>query len=288
MRSNSGSQGYTVLEVMIFLAISGLMFVLAASFISGKQSKSQFKQGMNDFKSNIMRVENDVSNGFFPSNANFSCTAGSAGQPTFGATAKAQGTNQGCAFIGKIVQFVPDDGTVSGGNKKVYNLVTLAGRQYQSDVNSLPPESFAQSRPIAIYSPAGTPDLTEKINLQWGLEVTKVYTGADNHTIGAFGMFSSFSKSSSGTLDTGGQSTLLMEMPSSTMNQTETSLAGSLGTAATLSALDAAVAGQSPTISVCLKGDNNQHGLLTVGGGNGQRLATTIQVSDTAMGSCPA
>ena len=48
--------GYTIVEVLIFLAISSLMFLLAATFISGKQSAVEFKQGMNDINTQIKSV----------------------------------------------------------------------------------------------------------------------------------------------------------------------------------------------------------------------------------------
>jgi len=67
--------GYTIVEVLIFLAISSLMFLLAAGFISGKQSAVEFKQGMNDINTQIGSVVNDVANGQYPPSATFTCTA---------------------------------------------------------------------------------------------------------------------------------------------------------------------------------------------------------------------
>src|SRR5690242_788053 len=115
--------GYTIVEIMIFLAISGLMFVIATSFLSGRQASAEFRQSMEDINANLSQIINDVGNGYYPTNNSFKCTT--TGQTLdFSSTATTQGSNTGCVFMGKIVQFAP-----SGTDRATYRVYSIAGRQ---------------------------------------------------------------------------------------------------------------------------------------------------------------
>ena len=60
------SGGYTIIEVMIFLAVSAFMFVVAAYFIQGKQANAEFNQGMQAINSSMQKVINDVNDNNYP------------------------------------------------------------------------------------------------------------------------------------------------------------------------------------------------------------------------------
>ena len=47
--------GYTIVEVMIVLAVSSAMFLIAANFINGKQERTAFSQGSNEMVSQLQR-----------------------------------------------------------------------------------------------------------------------------------------------------------------------------------------------------------------------------------------
>lgn len=53
MKGGKSPLGYTVVEVMIVLAVSGIMFLVAANFINGKQQKTSFANGVNEMASRI-------------------------------------------------------------------------------------------------------------------------------------------------------------------------------------------------------------------------------------------
>lgn len=63
MNGGYQSRGYTIVEVLIFMAVSGLMFVMAVVFVSGKQANAEFRQGLYVVNSDIRSVINDVANG---------------------------------------------------------------------------------------------------------------------------------------------------------------------------------------------------------------------------------
>lgn len=106
---NKQPLGYTIIEVMIVLAISGVMFLIAVQFINGKQGRASFTQGVNDMASNIQDSIEQVTDGRY-SDIPVSCAVSGSGL-TFtaltssGSTAANQGTNQDCIFIGKLFHF---------------------------------------------------------------------------------------------------------------------------------------------------------------------------------------
>jgi hypothetical protein len=96
--------GYTIVEVMIFLAISGALFVSASALISGRQERTMFQQSVNTTSQTLEDILNDVSTGYYPSRSDFSCTY-SGGALSLSAISSQQGTNQSCIFSGKLLSF---------------------------------------------------------------------------------------------------------------------------------------------------------------------------------------
>jgi hypothetical protein len=274
---------------MIFMAISGFMFIVAANFISGKQAKSQFRQGLNSLNSDTRQVINDVSNGFFPA-TDLKCSANSSGPPQIIPGTANQGENKGCVFMGKVIQF-------SGGDTKNFYIYTVAGRHYVGDSTTIAgrelPTSFAEAQPVAID---GSPkDLTDIKTLQWGLKATGLYmlkagvtpcpggcpSASSYDPISAVGFYSSFgnyvTSGDDSVLASGGQNVIIVPITGSPphFNETQTVISGYIKDTGTYTALPA-----NPEILVCLDGGSGQYGKLTIGGGSGQRLTTTIKATN--------
>lgn len=277
MRGGKKTKGYTIVEVMIFLAISGLMFVMAASFISGRQARSEFRQGMNAINTQIQQTIGDVSNGFYPTAGNFVCV-GTASGPVFGSgTAAEQGAKKGCTFIGKVMQF----GSTDSGK---YDTYVVAGLQFKdADPAALtPPQTFSDAKPKI------APGLTQTKNFEWGLQLDKIYLTDSAHEIGAVGFFSGFSSSTSDNkLESGAAAPIAVAFEGSTLGQTEPNLVTQLDTIAT----PGSVINPNPQIIMCFKGAANQYGRLNIGSSDnvqGQRLTTHMQISSGApTGICP-
>ncbi len=97
--------GYTIVEVLVVLAVSGVLFLLAADFITGKQSKTSFQQGSNELVSRLQAIVEEVSTGHY---ADIPLTCDAFSNPSrliFDPTVKPQGSNQDCVFLGKIIHF---------------------------------------------------------------------------------------------------------------------------------------------------------------------------------------
>jgi type II secretory pathway pseudopilin PulG len=270
MKVGRQPQGYTIVEVMVFLAVSGLMFVLAATFINGKQAQAEFVQSMNDANQQIQAIINQVSNGDYPSQDNLDCTADPfGGVPHIVGGNNYQGTNQGCVFMGKVIEFGNNSGTG-------YQVLTVAGRQYAPDgTQQTLATKFSEVKPIAVTNPS----LTQQKTLTWGSSFTSVTDfshpghpscSLNTNAIGFFGSFGSYANS---ILQSGAQSVVV------------TCIEGSIS-------LNDDVSGNQPIVTdtdviavpnfrVCLQ--NGKHkASITIGSSAGQRLTTNLKMEDPA------
>ena len=287
MNGGLQSRGYTIVEVLIFMAVSGLMFVLAVVFVNGKQSNVEFKQGLYDANTDIKTTINEVANGRFDSlgygAGAVQCTASTLGGPpsfSLALGSAEQGSNGGalgCTFLGKVIQFnVADFGTEAANYESVY---TVAGRQL--DTLGQPVASFATAAPVAIVAPR---DLTRSKRLQSGLEVTASYLCNDaacssKVSFGAIGFFGSFNSalgSASGSGQSGAQSVVAVVIPVSTYGSNK---------ATAVSAIAGMIAGVNSTNTIgagkyallCFK-NGTKTGAVYIGGINGQQFTTQVKV----------
>ena len=141
--------GFTVIEVLIVLAVSGMLFVSAAILISGKQNQTAFDQSIRQVQSQVQQLISDVATGYYPNSENFRCTI-SGGNPTLSAGAARQGTNSGCIFVGKAVQF-----GVGAANSEIFNGYTISGVQ-RGGAGGTETASMAEANP-SVVAPGGLP-----------------------------------------------------------------------------------------------------------------------------------
>ena len=155
--------GYTIVEVMIVLAVSGIMFLIAAQFINGKQEKAAFTQGSNDMASKLQQVVQDVTDGHY-SDVPLTCTvSGSGVGATISVTTTSsgeQGTASDCVFLGKIVSFYDTSG---GTNRNNYSIFSIAAAR---NITSIPNNLIA--------AVGGSPSLTTQSVTPQNLYVKKM------------------------------------------------------------------------------------------------------------------
>lgn len=160
--------GYTVIEVMLFLAISGVIFAGAAYVFSGQQNKTSFEQGMRDLSSQLQKYVGEVSTSVFTGGANYTCTVSAGGRAQLNAGSPGQGTNQACIFLGRAIQVVPNQ-------QKVY-IYSVLGNKNTSNNESV--TSFADAMPEPAIS--ADADLTEEYFTSWGkVSSAKITTTSD-------------------------------------------------------------------------------------------------------------
>lgn len=110
--------GYTVVEVMIVLATTTLMFVGVAMLLAGRQSRAEFTQAVRNFEAKLQSSISEVANGAYSSATNCSAT-GNSGAPVVGTGANTPGS---CIFVGKLFDLTDAD-------TRTTSVATLVGRR---------------------------------------------------------------------------------------------------------------------------------------------------------------
>ncbi len=171
--------GYTIIETLIFLAVTSGLFIIAVSFMNGKQSRVQFDQAVRDFDSNLQDVINDTATGYYPNNS-VTCVSvdNTDTPPTFlpAGGPVVQGINGGCIFLGKSIQFgmagVDCDSVAREGCTNL-GIYTLVGRSGFYDIAASKSRSVQNLEEARV---ASSTLLMDNYITQWGLFVTRVYT----------------------------------------------------------------------------------------------------------------
>jgi prepilin-type N-terminal cleavage/methylation domain-containing protein len=157
--------GFTIIEVMIVLVVTGALFVSAAILISGRQNQTAFDQAIHQIQADIQQTVNEVAVGYFP-DTDFSCVASGSG-PSLGSGGSGQGTNNGCVFLGKVMQFKVHD-----TDPEQYATYAIAGLQRAGNKEV---QSLAEAMPKAVapgtadLGTPGYPNITVIDKLQSGL-----------------------------------------------------------------------------------------------------------------------
>ncbi len=179
---NKQPLGYTILEVMIVLAVSGVMFLIAASFINGKQEKAAFTNGVNQFASTIQDTINEVTDGQY-SDIPVDCSFN--GTTTISAGTNPnnyiQGQNAPCVFLGKVLHL-----SYLGGQSN-YEVLTVAGGRVDNLGNPITNLTGADNADPKVVIP--TPDsLTIYGTVPQGLDVNNVLENGSTNSY-AIGFF---------------------------------------------------------------------------------------------------
>jgi hypothetical protein len=119
--------GFTIVETLIFLAVSGAMFVIAFYGMRGQQDSVGFRQSLNGMEQKIREIYNNVDNGYFGNTGQYTCSTNASFVPSITTVGGSGGGNSGaCVFIGKTVDFIND-------NHTQMNIETLIGSRLDPD-----------------------------------------------------------------------------------------------------------------------------------------------------------
>jgi prepilin-type N-terminal cleavage/methylation domain-containing protein len=272
--------GFTVIEVMIVLAVTGLLFVSAAALISGKQNQTAFDQSIRQIQSQIQQVINEVSVGYFPNLGNVQCNGAGGTVTLVKAVGTAQGANAGCVFIGKAMQF-----QVGSSSPEVFNVYSIAGLQ-RGGAGGKESSSLSEAKPKVIAPSSAEPtlpDSTASDTLQDGLTTAKMYynNGAGDKNIGVVVFANSLAQfdPTNGSLLSGAQQVNLIPIDDneikSKLGQDET-----VGVDIINSKLSTAATSSNIGVYLCFaSGGTDQSGLITIGS-NGRQLAVNLAIKN--------
>ena len=107
--------GFTIVEVLVVLAISGALLASSLALVANLQPEADFTQSMYDMKSKIENSIRGASNTNYPNTTQFDCIK-SANKPTLvsviAPATHEPGTNQDCIFLGKALAIPLNAGTL--------------------------------------------------------------------------------------------------------------------------------------------------------------------------------
>jgi hypothetical protein len=132
-KNQTSRNGFTIIETMIFLAISGLMVAVTINSIIGKQGNTEFKTGLNILRDNLSLSLTNILNGNYQLPSGHYCLAGSA-QPEISTTPSSSGS---CTFLGEVVSF----------EAKTYTVYTVLGRTHETSNPNLLATNITQAMP---------------------------------------------------------------------------------------------------------------------------------------------
>jgi type II secretory pathway pseudopilin PulG len=275
-RLMASAAGFTIVETMIVLAVTGGLFVAIAATLAGRQNAVEFSHAIQAIQANIQQVINQVPAGFYPNANNFICTNNGGVNIVSGSSG--QGTNADCVFLGKVVQFA-----VKGTDPEQYQVYTIAGLR-----GATPPPGatspFATSDPTVVGVVGGNyADYSDAGYLEYGLTTHSMTTGSTNIGAVAFLMEPGSSDSSSPNgYSVGSQQVDLIPIPAVGLQQPISQAVGFIqsnkGGLRDPKLSSVAPINPRDGVQICfVSGSTNQSGLITIGG-SGRQLLVKLDV----------
>jgi len=267
--------GFTIVETLMVLGVTTVIFVSAIGSISDRQNRIQFSQGMRDITSTISDILNDVSTGYFPTTPGLTCTAAANATnpaPVFGYNASigdTTGAKKDCVFAGKVIQIGTDTSASTGF---VYS---MAGRRLTySTAGSSDVQSFTELKPVVIDSKNANNitadpniakiDTTGGLSLPYGIRIVQQDGSDGGRAIGVF--YKDFrGVSLNGQSSSGVTSVAIAKVTSATAGP------ASMSQTNVINAADAVLANQfigTGNVVLCFKsGTTDQTATITIGDG---------------------
>lgn len=259
-RVTAHTAGYTIIESLIFLAVSAAIAVSAMILVSGQQSKTEFTQAVREFESQLQDMSNDVSTGF-SSISGDTCWINAAGVLQ---TSGAPPPQRRCVFIGRVLQ-------LNGGASNNMITRTLVGKQFNASGDDV--ADLVEAGPV-VY-----PSATLTDTLPGGMKLGKIKCSecANPTTIRAFAFVTTFN---GGNLTSGSAHTDIVPID-------QVAIPPVYSPAATLAASMTTINPASGLTICLLSGGTNQHAEFTIGGTSGQLVINTVIDSGNTAGDCP-
>lgn len=261
---NNSAAGFTIVEVLIVLAVSAALYVSAIALLINPQNKTQFSQSLDDVNQNLTAIVNNVSNGYYPRNTNIkSCsTAGARVSVDIDTNVDSElgrGTLQNCIFVGRLVEFVEDE--------DFFNVYTVVGARLDAAGKEV--TQLKDAKPAVLGDP-------EVIPLKSGTQLKYmkgIAAGAADARI--LGFFSTFGSYEAGQLKSGALGTNFAVVPG-------------VGSVSPTTAIDLlkddyeALINPVKGVELCFKsGRNSQYGRIAIGS-DGSSNTTTITINNEA------
>jgi type II secretory pathway pseudopilin PulG len=269
--------GFTIIEVLIVLAVTGALFVSAAILIAGRQQQTEFNQGIRQVQAQIQQVINEVAIGHYPNQNNFQCTAGASGPVITAGSGTEQGANSGCIFLGKAMQF-----GITNTSPERFVVFSVAGLQRTPAGKEVTTLAEALPKAVAPNSSQNLPDASVTQQLQGGLTTYRMWynSGGIDRNIGVVAFVSSLAKYSSGNIVSGSQQVNVVPVDDNQVDSAldRTPIDGADAINASLATSPNNPAGGMAVFLCFASGGTNQSGLITIGNTTGRQLSVTLDI----------
>lgn len=260
--------GFTIVEVLIVLAVSAAFLISALSLISGSQNKTLFNQAINDAQQQIDQLANNVANGYYPQTEKVGgCKKSNSGSfLDFSGAEVERGTNGKCTFLGRVIQFT------SGETATVFS---VAGLRRTNTVEAGDVTSMVDAMPTVLEE-------TQTIKWKSGIRVSKIVVDPPLPAApGAIGFFTGFGSSGTdGSLKSGALSMdFLAIRGSELLSPGAINNLGEKVKATSDSFRSEYNTDKNPAggITLCFNsGTTKQHGIITIGGAGKTATSTLI------------
>lgn len=152
-RKDKQQSGFTIVEVLLFLAITGLLFLIGFWGTGNQVTSVRFTDSMRSLDSFLQQQLSLVATGANPRAAGITCNTSSGGTPAFGSGSGAAtaGEEDDCILLGKFMSFNPD-------STQVRTYYVVGKRLPLEDLPGDDAEAIAASEPV--LSPQATGDYT--------------------------------------------------------------------------------------------------------------------------------
>ncbi len=198
-------RGYTIFEVMLFLAITGALFVSTFALMQGQQRRTQFTQGMRDIESKLRDYINDVSTGYFPEVGSFTCAVNSGTIEFAVGAGDSTGTNLDCVFLGKAIQA---QRRPLAASDVLYAYTVVGKRRVAAGSTTRDTYDYSQAEadPTAVVDNSIGLDKTEQFELPWGVRLVEIDEPDNSKSmLGLYGTLSQTLTSLPGNNESGAQ-----------------------------------------------------------------------------------
>lgn len=178
---NRPRHGFTVVEVMIVLAISSMMLISASAVFKGRRADTGFSQAVYDLQSEIQSLAGIVSSKAVPGLQQYTCAPGNIGGSMRPVLTSGSTTGQSCIYLGQAIQVKPDSSTLY--SYPIFGLRTIySGLNDTGDYPSTP--SQANPEPAVDAAAPSNPNsllLITDYTLLNGVKVSSAkYAGTEN------------------------------------------------------------------------------------------------------------
>lgn len=172
------SFGFTIVELMMVLAVSGMLLIVALVTFSGQTKRTGFTQAMYDLQSKYQSFSTQSSSSSLAGLENYSCHLDASGFPELVTPPDAADVTGNCIYLGKAIQVRLDQNTIYA--YPVFGIRTTAAGTTPTVLSEAKPEpALDDSTPSKFLG-------VETYQLLNGLKVSSAKAGPSTGTVPSY------------------------------------------------------------------------------------------------------